>query len=862
MATTFDFNGSPVAYQYYKTRNGQTYLSKRIRLNDGRYINREEYISDDPYIKSHPTYRLFDPNKNDEGELISDQSIIDQINNYNNFDNTSIHEGINYPNDFDYFNKQTSQQSASIDEYIKLSNDSNLNQQYLDYQNQQNPKDTNFLLFEEQKPLQNQNDISLNDVQNTSLGSNVGEISTDPPQKISDFNTRNAYTSIGKYGDYAIQAGKYIGQAIGEKEGNIVSDTAQGIQTTINSAKNLKFLSRVAKGTKGLGVAKASNIMGIVGAGSDIARNFLQEKTEYSGDKGQLTNTIDNIYDGVSDALMSIPGWGMLAGGIMKGADLLGQGFNTLGGGTDGMTTTDAILGSSLFNWNFGLINGFGGRKVNTITKDKLTFDQIGSSYLGSNETVDDAVHKSGKKYGLFSSGVRRKADQLIQDAKLQQNIMSDIAEESRNRFAIQNAMSNIYGNRRNFLLNGGYDQSSVRIGKSGMQLVKKIRSYNKIRNIRKSLEPNIHQSNILEIKLSPISEFKDGGSLTITNTTINEIILDNNISEIQLIDSITKFQDGGLIEENIEKENPIQYSINRFPILASLEPINLQYDPNFNPREIGDYGDIEYMQSKHDILPYYNNYPKKEEYKGKSTIVYNDKINPKYLKEAIALDWLTHGLREYDEDWQDILNMLSNDKTWNHKIIDQLFGIYLDQLGIKEFDKLPDSIKNQLIQEFDKQEINEENFNSILDGLIRGILINDDNYRENNNYAPIEEYQDLINTPVWRQASKHLFGSEKYKQGGKFNVIPEGALHARLHHMEDNKNITKKGIPVISENENGEIEQQAEIEKEEIILRLSLTKKLEQLAKENTDESAIEAGKILVNEILFNTIDNTNKLI
>lgn len=101
----------------------------------------------------------------------------------------------------------------------------------------------------------------------------------------------------------------------------------------------------------------------------------------------------------------------------------------------------------------------------------------------------------------------------------------------------------------------------------------------------------------------------------------------------------------------------------------------------------------------------------------------------------------------------------------------------------------------------------------------------------------------------------------DKFKEGGSFNVIPDGALHARLHHMENADNLTKKGIPVVSEKEGGELEQQAEIEKEEIILRLSLTKRLEELAKENTDESAIEAGKILVEEILNNTIDNTGIL-
>jgi len=75
--------------------------------------------------------------------------------------------------------------------------------------------------------------------------------------------------------------------------------------------------------------------------------------------------------------------------------------------------------------------------------------------------------------------------------------------------------------------------------------------------------------------------------------------------------------------------------------------------------------------------------------------------------------------------------------------------------------------------------------------------------------------------------------------------------------------NITKKGIPVVSESEGGELTQQAEIERNEVILRLEVTEKIEELYKEYSneetkksrkDELALEAGKLLTNEILYNT--------
>lgn len=92
------------------------------------------------------------------------------------------------------------------------------------------------------------------------------------------------------------------------------------------------------------------------------------------------------------------------------------------------------------------------------------------------------------------------------------------------------------------------------------------------------------------------------------------------------------------------------------------------------------------------------------------------------------------------------------------------------------------------------------------------------------------------------------------FQEGGQMNVIPEGALHARKHHMEDDEHITKKGIPVVDINGK----QQAEIERNEIIFRKEVTSELERLFKDGSDEAAIEAGKLLAKEIIENTDDRT----
>lgn len=104
------------------------------------------------------------------------------------------------------------------------------------------------------------------------------------------------------------------------------------------------------------------------------------------------------------------------------------------------------------------------------------------------------------------------------------------------------------------------------------------------------------------------------------------------------------------------------------------------------------------------------------------------------------------------------------------------------------------------------------------------------------------------------------------FANGGAINIIPEGARHSRLNHLDevhdDFEDVTKKGIPVVTVTENGDLEQVAEIERKELILRLEVTQKLEKLMKDGSDEAAIEAGKLLVKEIIKNTDDKTEELL
>lgn len=105
-------------------------------------------------------------------------------------------------------------------------------------------------------------------------------------------------------------------------------------------------------------------------------------------------------------------------------------------------------------------------------------------------------------------------------------------------------------------------------------------------------------------------------------------------------------------------------------------------------------------------------------------------------------------------------------------------------------------------------------------------------------------------------------------------SIIPEGTLHKNKHHL-DVDGITKKGIPVITVDDDSAetledikeqedtIVQHAEIESQEVIYNKELTDYVEESLKEweesKEDTILIEVGKRICKELLFNTEDPDN---
>lgn len=480
-----------------------------------------------------------------------------------------------------------------------------------------------------------------------------------------------------------------------------------------------KSAANMATGTAGSTVkpggglfskANIGNTMSKAGGYADMIGSFIPKK-----EQSALTTGLNQGYDAAANMISSVPGVGTIVGGAMKIGGMLSDGLTALGVGTDQMTTTDKILDSKFMKLTpMGLINAFGAKKADTIYKDNETWEQQGSAYGGSMAKVDDALTKSGKKYGAFSGKARRKANAQIAEAKRQQNLVSDINQEAQDAFAASNYSG--IGLRNELALNGGYRNMAV--GRNGMKI------------------------------------------LDAESQWAREVL--NKAREVN------KLQKGGKVDG----------------ITGAAPKIT--------------------FESWYETVPSDRN----------DTTSYN-------LRRAFEL-----APKEELEAWRtSSVEDLRNGK--NH-----LNSVYLNpKTGIYEFMKA----KNHPTLKYELEWYNSKDPEAIKFRNAYDLDMSGDYYK----YVP-----------------------KKFAEGGTVNVIPDGALHAHKHHLEDispeYEQVTSKGIPVVTEEEGGKLKQHAEIERNEIIFRLEVTKKLEELMKDGSDDAAIEAGKLLAHEIINNTVDNT----
>ena len=213
-----------------------------------------------------------------------------------------------------------------------------------------------------------------------------------------------------------------------------------------------------------------------------------------------LTKTADAAYDTIAEGVKKMGPVGQIVGTAMGFAGTAGDIIQGLGGGTDQMTGTDKWMDSSFFSWNIGMLNGFGGKRSDAFAADQDILASVGSSYGGTTEDINNAASKASKKYGLFSSGARRKANRQIADARAKQNLMGDISEEATDQRLTVQSMGEQAGLAYSLMTDGGYSQKYTYAAKHGGLL---------------EWNPEIELTWEPQIELNwELPEFKEGGSV------------------------------------------------------------------------------------------------------------------------------------------------------------------------------------------------------------------------------------------------------------------------------------------------------------------------------------------------------------
>lgn len=318
----------------------------------------------------------------------------------------------------------------------------------------------------------------------------------------------------------------------------LLQDTLNKNNTQIGTQLDIQTGTSVNKAQQSF---NKPNIGNAIGQGADMLGSiFAFDKDGYKGKYGNLQQSADQAFDKVSDTMMSI---NPMIGGIMKAGGFVSDILTTYGGmGTDSMTKTDAILGSKFFSLTpTGMINGFAGKRTKDFGINQSTINQVGSSYGGSVQNILDADYKANKKYGLLSSGSRRNANRFIDKMNIQQNIMTDIADDAKDMQAM--AGNDLNYTNYQFYINGGYNQRYMRAAKSGMKLQDKI---DFIKQKRFNTRINIDTK---EIEWEPIiTEFKEGGNIPELWEPIIEDTWEPMITEY-----VEEFKEGGKTKEELE---------------------------------------------------------------------------------------------------------------------------------------------------------------------------------------------------------------------------------------------------------------------------------------------------------------------
>ena len=293
----------------------------------------------------------------------------------------------------------------------------------------------------------------------------------------------------------------------GNPSGSDISTEEQSEQNASflkGQASGQKLVAKVDKFLKSEGVKKAGEFGGKAAEAADIVDNLVRSGNDWAPQTG-----FENTWDKASTIAMKFGPLGKAVGGGMKVAKVV----------------------SDLF-----------GSKTQAFAEDKDTLGTVGGSYWGSTAMIKDAADKAGKKYGLFASGARRRANRLIDRARVQQYAMQGIADDARDLNSIRSYMDPYYLQYESDM-SGGYDQRYMHVAKLGGTLT-------------------LNRGTALQNSL--LESFKKGGTIEFKAEITGTEVYDSWEPVIDF-DEISLLKEGGSIKQpeiEVIETNTVQKSV------------------------------------------------------------------------------------------------------------------------------------------------------------------------------------------------------------------------------------------------------------------------------------------------------------
>lgn len=293
---------------------------------------------------------------------------------------------------------------------------------------------------------------------------------------------KNTVTSLAGTG--AGLAANYLGQGINALGGDsmLSRGIGQGVATGLGTIGGRVASNLLSNGSVGQIFGKGAGMINPVGFGMTVAGSALGAafgpSKEYSGKYGNITRTMDSAYDVAMAGANFIPGGGQ----IISGAMALNKGLSNIFGSTDGMTKTDAILGSAFMPAPVKWLNMAGAKKTGSFNNQSWQNTEKTNSFMGNafgnlGDKFAKAREEAGKTYGTFSRGAYKRARNNLNFANNAWDTILAMADQNELQNIRSQYMTSINNQRYAQMIQGGWNP--IYRGKQGMKILNNATNHN-----------------------------------------------------------------------------------------------------------------------------------------------------------------------------------------------------------------------------------------------------------------------------------------------------------------------------------------------------------------------------------------------